>query len=135
MTSDELNEAISAICDREELEIQGGKCIPYIGWYWRYVDFEAESYSFGIIPIDTPSATICGGDGVEKPIGPFSQSPLVGFMENNKWGHPYARQLSPEEWAEVKRLLEVAVSSPTRETTRAAWDYIQTFSGTPATAG
>ena len=102
MTSEELNRGIRAICDREDLEIGGGKCIPYIGWHWRDVDFTEPSYRFGVIP---------GG--------------FQGFMENNKWGYSYTRLISGQEWETIKQLLITAVTNPTKETTKAVWDYIQ----------
>jgi hypothetical protein len=111
MTSRELNDAIEDALGREDLSIQGGKCIPFIGWFWRYVDFDAPSYSFGIMP----SGVECG-----EPFEGF-----IGFMQKNKWDYGYTRETTPEEWAEIKRLLEVAVTNPTRETTMATWDYIQ----------
>lgn len=102
MTSDELNAGIEAISDREDLAIEGGKCIPYVGCFWREVDFDDPDYSFGIIP------------------GRFR-----GFMQRNKWDYDYSRPTTPEEWATIKGLLEAAVRVPSRETTRAVWDAIQ----------
>lgn len=102
MTSNELNDAIAAICERDNLMISGGKTIPYIGWYWRPVDFDADGYVFGIVP-----------------------GKWAGFMENNKWDYGYTRRTTPQEWAEVKRLLGAAVTNPSRQTSQAVWDYIQ----------
>ncbi len=103
MNSETLNKKISELCDRDDLAIIGGKCIPYIGWYWRDVDFDAKTYQFGIIT---------GG--------------YMGFMENNKWGYESTRDLTPKEWETVKKLLVKAVENPTKETTSRVWDYIQT---------
>ena len=104
MNSKELNIAIAKICDRDDLAIQGGKCIPYVGWFWREVDFDTSGYNFAIIPDE-----------------------FQGFMENDKWGHDITRRTTPEEWAEIKKLLVAAVENPTRDTTKAVWDYIQTI--------
>jgi hypothetical protein len=107
VTSKELNDAIREVCDRDDLQIEGGKCIPYIGWYWREVDFDAETARFGVIPPEEE-----GG------------APFVGFMENNKWDYDYTRETTPEEWKEIKDLLEVTVKNSTKNTTQAVWDAI-----------
>jgi hypothetical protein len=57
-----------------------GKRLPYIGWYWRSVDFARKRITVGD----------CGD--------------FIGFMENNKWGHP-ERDLSPDECDHVIDLL------------------------------
>ena len=103
MTSQELNDAIRKLeHERDYLEGPGGKVVPYIGWFWRTVDFDKPAYSFGIIP------------------GEF-----VGFMENNKWDYEYTRQTTPEEWAEIKGLLEELVANPCREAANAVWNAVQ----------
>jgi hypothetical protein len=57
------------------------KRIPYIGWFWRDVDFASrEPY----IPIGN-----CGE--------------FIGFMENNKWDYPQ-RRLTPDE---VKQVVDI----------------------------
>ena len=57
-----------------------GKRLPYIGWYWRAIDFARKD-----IPVGD-----CGD--------------FIGFMANNKWGYP-ARDLTPEECDHVIGLL------------------------------
>ncbi len=105
MTSDELNRAIAELCNDEQYKVRGledtGKCIPYIGWYWRYVDFDDYPYMFGIIP------------------GEFK-----GFMENNKWGYDYAIP-TEEQSRHIRALLEKAVQNPSNETLQAVFDAIQ----------
>ncbi len=98
-TSKELNKKIAEICDN--WDIGHGKCIPYVGWYWREVNFDDKNYVFGIIP------------------GEF-----VGFMENNKWDCDY-RDTTPEEWEEIKDALCDAVDTPCKETTEKVWNMIQ----------
>lgn len=86
MTSQEINDAISEICDLNEYTwacppLAGtGKCVPYIGWYWRTVDFDA-------------------------PITLGDCSTFVGFMENNKWGYD-EWTCSPEQSAQIRRQAE-----------------------------
>jgi len=116
--SKELNTKINALCDKWECSkepapyecFDSGKVVPYIGWFWRHVNFDTETYELGIIPI--------GADGNERP--------LVGFMENNKWGHPYIK-VNKEDWAEIKRLLWFAVEAPTHEALKAVDDKIQSL--------
>ncbi len=109
-SSDELNKKIEQSEDQHgELEVIGGKIIPYLGWYWRRVNFDSKTYNFGIIDDD--------------PEG------FVGFCENNKWNYPLTDQLKPEEWAQVRYLLERLVDNPNKETVKDLWDYIQSFRG------
>jgi len=85
-----------------------GKPIPYIGWYWRDVDFDSDGCWFGIIPV--------GADGNSKP--------LVGFMESNKWGYREIR-VRGETWANIRALAEAAAENPTVETLTALNDAVQ----------
>lgn len=77
----ELNEIVAKFADYEDDEGDGMR-VPYMGWYWRDVDFAGAD----------PYITI-GTDGT-----------TVAFMENNKWGYP-ERRLLPEEVATVRRLV------------------------------
>lgn len=63
-----------------------GKRIPYIGWFWRNVDF----HDLSSIPI---------GDCGE----------FVGFMENNKWDYPQ-RRLTQEEGEKIVEIIDEAIS-------------------------
>lgn len=117
MNSEELNRRISEICDESEIygfQAFGGKTIPYIGWYWRTVDFDrTDGYAFGVMP---PHA----GSAFES----ACTEPHVGFMENNKWDYDYVHA-NAEQWAEIKRLLIAAVTEPSVATLKAANDAIQ----------
>ena len=114
MNSNELNEKIREICDKaDELGYDAfepsGKSIPYIGWFWREVDFDSDTLGFGLIPTDNST-------DIEK----FR----VGFMENNKWGYAEI-SATKEETSSIKILLEAAVENPTPETLRAVNEAIQ----------
>lgn len=126
MTSEELNVGIAALCNDEQLTSSDEKPIPYIGWWWRMVDFNSPYYEFGVVPTGTPAATMHNGDTV-TPIGPFSENDYIGFMENNKWDYPYSRKTEPDEWAELKRLLEVAVTEKTADACANVRQYMQRF--------
>lgn len=104
MDSKTLNEKIAEICDDDtHYEAFGGKSIPYIGWFWRRVNFDRKDYAFGVLP---------GGE--------------LAFMENNKWG--YLRQYcEPEDWVLIKQLLVEAVTDPCRDTLQAVDDKIQSL--------
>lgn len=77
----ELNDFVARYADYDEDEHgspREDKRIPYIGWFWRDVDFAGrEPY----IPIGN-----CGE--------------FIGFMENNKWDYPQ-RRLSADETKQV----------------------------------
>jgi hypothetical protein len=104
MDSKELNERIEKICDDDNLyKAFGGKAIPYVGWFWRDVNFDTEDCLFGVLP-----------DG------------KLGFMENNKWNYDY-HYCEPEDWQEIRRLLEIAVAAPSRESLKAVDDKIQSL--------
>lgn len=100
MDSQSLNDRLSAL-DTSPLAnaFEFQKPIFYIGWYWRTVDFDAETCTFGVVPPGT--------DG--------NCTPLVGFMENNKWGYPTVRATEPQ-WTEIKALLIAAAENPSKET-------------------
>lgn len=63
-----------------------GKRIPYIGWFWRSVDFANQYYTIGD----------CGE--------------FIGFMENNKWGYA-SRRLTPEESQKVTKIVLAAYTA------------------------
>jgi len=63
-----------------------GKRIPYIGWFWRSVDFANEYYTIGD----------CGE--------------FIGFMENNKWGYA-SRRLTPDESKRVTKIVLAAYTA------------------------
>lgn len=109
MDSKELNRRIREIDESDDPPYIcfGGKVIPYIGAFWRDVDFDAECAVFGIIPQDLD-------DDV----------PLVGFMENNKWGYE-SYIVKGETWQNIKRLIEKAVKEPTYENWKAVDEAIQ----------
>ena len=102
MNSDELNRRIKVFdgIDDVPYDAFGGKPVPYIGWFWREVNFDRVSpggaYEFGAIPVRAEGNDV----------------PLVGFMENNKWGYDYV-WADEEQWTEIKRLLVGAVEDPT----------------------
>ena len=103
--SDALNVAIAALCDQEgTYRVRGlegtGKVIPYIGWYWREVDFTQPTF----------------------PVGDCGQ--FAGFMESNKWNYSY-RDASPERCAAIVAALKQAVAAPNDERLQLVFDLIQ----------
>ena len=117
MKSKALNNKIRELCDSDDYVVKGietsGKCVPYIGWFWREVDFDSPIY-LGIIP-DIDVQELGGARGG-----------FVGFMENNKWGYE-SFKCSDNQTREIKRLLELAVKNPSNETLQVASDYIQSL--------
>jgi len=83
-----LNRMVGNIADFSEKEEDPhghGKRIPYIGWFWRSVDFINKSASIGW----------CGE--------------FVGIMENNKWDYK-ERYLDKEEFEVFEKYLWEALS-------------------------
>lgn len=71
--------------DEDEYDPRGhGKRLPYIGWYWRSVQFSVPT----LIPIGH-----CGD--------------FIGFMENNKWDYP-SRYLTEEEAMKLIQIIDEA---------------------------
>ena len=91
-----------------------GKRVPYIGWYWRNVDFVNKSISIGN----------CGD--------------YIGVMENNKWDYP-ERLLTENECDQVINIIDEAIIKSqeggnvksirdnTVETLEKLWPLFQTF--------
>ena len=102
MDSDELNKrlyAISMQAKENDYECwpESGKLVPYIGWFWRRVDWDRQTCNLGVIP---PNA-----DG--------NNEALVGFMENNKWDYP-SFHVEGDEWEKLRQKVEVLVINPTQ---------------------
>ncbi len=79
MNSDEINKLIRESESNNERDnifksSFGDKIIPYIGWFWRDVNFDYKQYTLGICPNDPKNL-------------PTEPDHLVGFMVNNKWGY------------------------------------------------
>lgn len=92
-----------------------GKRIPYIGWWWRHIQFS----NLKQIPIGD-----CGG--------------FIGFMANNKWDYP-ERYLTESEALEVISIIDSAmlenrkggcladiIAATDKELAR-LWDYLQSL--------
>jgi hypothetical protein len=115
--SEMLNAKIAEICDDGvKLRVKGlesaGKCIAYIGWYWRIVDFN-DQIILGYCP-DT--------DGFLE-----SGPGFVGFMENNKWGYDQWA-ITEEQADELKaRLVAMFAAGVTQEALQGIFDYMQTL--------
>lgn len=125
LTSAELNAAIASVCDDSSVyESFGGKSIPYIGWFWRRVDFDAPTCRFAVIPAGSADIGIVMPNDQIMPLGPRSPADRVGFCESNKWDY---REITatPEQFAEIRRLLIVAVALRTADAFRAADAAIQ----------
>ena len=111
MNSKTINERIAAYDGQDSpFDAFGGKPIPYVGWFWRIVDFDAETQWFGVIPVDAES----------------NGKNLVGFMQANKWSYPEI-EASKEQWTEIKRRIIAAIESPLTDNFKHANDAIQSL--------
>lgn len=107
---DKYNAFCSENADTDNPDCPHGKAIPYLGWYWRGIDFN------GPIPI---------GECTH----PEESVPFVGFMVNNKWGYP-ERNLTEGERLQVIAYLDKAMESEGEGKDTALqelWDYMQTL--------
>ncbi len=114
MDSKTLNAKIKELDGDDRFTVKGledsGKVIPYIGWFWRNVDF-TRAISLGYTT-----------EGEEE----WDAPDFVGFMENNKWGYPEVT-CTLEQTENVERLLILAVEKPSNQTLQAVFGYIQTL--------
>jgi hypothetical protein len=115
--SAELNKRLSEI-DADEKDYGytaiAGKRLPYIGWYWRSVDFTVMGrYAFGVIP-----------QGTADFMCPPLQSRFIGFMENNKWDYDYVFA-DPEQWVAIVSLCQDVADNPCSDTLLALNDAVQ----------
>ena len=81
-----------------------GKNVPYLGWFWRHVNFHADYISLA------------------------DNGEWVGFCESNKWDYPEWNVRGGDR----KRLLEhvvAVVREPSEQTATALYDFLQTRPG------
>jgi hypothetical protein len=91
-----------------------GKRVPYIGWFWRDVDFAERRIPLGH----------CGD--------------FIGFMRSNKWNHP-ERVATPGEFAKIIEIIDGAIAESKKRGSREdvrenvnveltkLWAYMQTL--------
>jgi hypothetical protein len=123
MNSEEINKIINKLAGDQELEVIstiyesciGDKIIPYIGWFWRDVDFDSDYCYLGIIPI------FDGEDCAET-----DAELKVGFMENNKWGYDMFK-VEGEQWQSLKDLIINAIEKNDSDSFRAVDLYMQSL--------
>lgn len=112
VNDDELNAKIYALEAVEfPFQVRGmegsTKIVPYIGWGWRYVHFDAPEIWLGVYN---------GGEA----------APFVAFMQNNKWDYPEFR-VTPEQSARIREMLVAVATNPNEDTCQALFDYMQTL--------
>ncbi len=113
-----FNERYNAFCRRWADTEDGEKRIPYMGWFWRDVDFWSRRIPLG-----------------------FGQS-LVAFMEKNKWDH-YSRLATVEEVEAIMAALDEAMAcslqggvvteaiEATNRALKRLWDWMQELPMSP----
>lgn len=99
LESDEINRRAEEVDQTEwGFDCFGSKIIPYIGWFWRNVDWDAEECLLGVVP---------------------GEPPLVGFMQNNKWSYP-SFTIEGESWATLRLLVEALLKDTPPSAARCA---------------
>ena len=106
-----FNSKVEKFADDNSCEF--GKAIPYIGWFWRDVNFAEK----------------------EIPIGNCGE--FIGVMENNKWDYPLRMMTEKEADKFIKLLENVMTAEGTSDDEIALnkqkwlkilWDWFQTLS-------
>ena len=97
-----------------------GKLFPYVGWFWRPVEWDRgckRGYSL-YIPCD-PASRYDPDDmpGDEEP-------DFIGFMENNKWDYA-TKWCTADAFRLIRRAFEAAVLDPTLESLTTAFQAVQ----------
>ena len=100
LDSKAMNDILYSLDNREDIPYKsciGEKAIPYIGWFWRTVDFNKDYCMLGVLPVyDSEYES--------------NDKPKVGFMENNKWNY-YEFRIDGEIWKMLKKLIAEALVS------------------------
>jgi hypothetical protein len=125
MKSGKINAAIRRIEDamvkRDKWTVKGledtGKCIPYIGWFWRDVDWDAPDIRLGILPSTKDPLEY---SELERTEG------FTGFMQNNKWGYEEFL-VTGEDKDRLRKMVEDTIVKQSNEKFQALFDYIQTL--------
>lgn len=120
MKSDKINKAIRRIEDimdkNDKWIVKGledtGKCIPYIGWCWRDLDWDAPSITFGVLPDCNDPLELTKG--------------FIGFMKYNKWDYEQF-VIQGEAKDTLRKMVENTIVSQSDEKFQALFDYIQSL--------
>lgn len=115
MDSKEMNKAIHELEDDLDNSIYesciGEKLIPYIGWFWRPVDFDSDNCWLGILPIYDED-------------GESNDTVKVGFMVKNKWFYDKF-MVDGDEWQILKTIIGNALRKQTSENFKEVDEYMQ----------
>jgi hypothetical protein len=111
----QYNEFLSDRSDynKDQVDKHGGhgKRLPYIGWFWRHLNFSEK----------------------ELPIGNCGS--FIGFIPNNKWDYPQ-RSTTREEFQKIMDIIDRAIAQEQKAGVASdleaildeLWDYLQTLS-------
>lgn len=112
MNSDEINQILSDLDNKEINDFQGtGKAIPYIGWFWRNVNFDKPFY---IGHIKTAATKL------------EDSADWIGFMVNNKWGYD-ERLVTEGERKTIKEMCVNICKKQDQESCIILCNYLQTL--------
>lgn len=125
-TSKEINEFLRKFDDNDadkrwsvkNFTEDSGKVVPYIGWFWREVDFE-KPFQLGYCPEQSGQDT---GEIVTEGV----RHGFVGFMRNNKWFYP-EWMVTEEQRKEIVARLVGIIDKPTQKKFQNFFDYMQTL--------
>lgn len=106
--SDVLNERIA---DHVNGQAPGdAELIPFAGWYWRDVDWAADSVALAVFPDRAPSWY---ASTVEAMMGKrwTRSNPCVVFCQANKWGY-HMITVDGDRWDRLRALVVATVADP-----------------------
>lgn len=105
---DDLNNALSDLgYENEKL------AVPYFGWYWREVDFEADYCYLAVSPAEEPSWYHLTAEA-QFLRQSYDFAGEVRFCQNNKWGY-LEFKVEGEPWKKLVAMVKAHVANPTKE--------------------
>lgn len=108
-----LGESFNAHLNAKLAALDEAYAPPCFGWYWRDVDFTADSVRLAVAPEKAPS---WWGSTFEAQFQgkAWTGGGEVRFCQNNKWGYREFT-VEGEAWAKLRELVVALVELPTFE--------------------
>lgn len=96
--------------DKDRTRIRHGKRVPYVGWFWRHLEFHKGRLPIGFIGRAPPAPRLPTPRSWRSVVRDRpGRGGYVGFMANNKWGH-HERLTTPEEFDTIMGFIDAAMA-------------------------
>ena len=115
LASAELNEAIRKAEEVHDLTV------PYFGWYWRDVDWDADDVTLAASPSAPPA---WHEQTLEAMTGQPWKGGEVRFCESNKWGYPMFR-VTGAAWVALRQCVATFAERPSHAARGAIVDLLR----------